>query len=190
VSAAAVPLSIASAGIGMYQSYQDAQAAKARGKYEQQVSESNARMAEFNAEDALTRGRKESNQQRLKGRNVQGAQRAAFAGQGVDVNTGTAASIQNETATLSELDAQTIANNAWKEAWGYRTQASDYRFEGRMKRLASKNEARNTLLSGGLNFASSLGQAAYKYSDRGAAPKYTPKNPTEERFATSYGWRK
>lgn len=52
-----------------------------------------------------------------------GAQRASFAGQGVDVGTGSAADIQAETAELAGEDVARVRNRAALEAYGFRRQA-------------------------------------------------------------------
>lgn len=152
-----------SAVAGLYGSYTQAQAAKQQGKYEQSVYESNARMAELEAEEATSRGNREANRVRAKGRAVRGSQRAALAGQGVDVGTGTAADLQLETDTLSEMDALTVQNNAWREAWGYRAEASNLRYQGRFARLGAKTQARNTLLTGGVRFADDVVRGVDRY---------------------------
>jgi hypothetical protein len=47
-------------------------------------------------------------------------QKSAYTNSGVDASSGTAAQVQANTAALSALDAQTAANNAAKEVWGFR----------------------------------------------------------------------
>lgn len=163
MGAAAIPIAIAQAGISLSGAYLQSQAQKEQGKYEQQVAESNARMAEENAKDAVLRGRTEAGQVLRRGRSIKGAQRAALAGQGVDVGTGTPADLQTETDSMGTLDAMTVQNNAWREAWGYKAEASNERIKGRFARFASKTEARNTLLTGGLQAANSLVEGAYRY---------------------------
>jgi len=155
-----------SAGAGLYGSMQNAKAAKARGAYEQQIANQNARMAELQAADSIQRGNVESNEIRRKGKQVGGSQRASYSGQGVDVSSGTPANIQDETSYFTELDTLTAKNNAWREAWGYKTQASDYRFQGKYARLAAKKEAKNTLITGGLRFFGDLAEGGYRWDNR------------------------
>ena len=158
-----VALSGAQAAIGLYQSYQQSKAIKQQGRYEEMIAESNARMSELQAEESLSVGSKESSKVLRKGRELQGTQRAAYAGQGVDVFAGTPGDIQAETGTLSEFDAMRVSNKAWREAWGYKTQASEYRFKGKFARMSAENQARNTLITGGLGFARDIGQGALLY---------------------------
>ena len=142
--------------------YAQSKALKAKGNYEAQIAETNARYADLAAEDTLARGDKTSSQVRREGKRVKGAQRAGFAGQGVDVNTGTAQAVQDSTETLSEMDALTVKNNAWREAWGYKTQAQDYRAQGRMARLSTKFDRATTLLTGGLQTIRSGADYGYR----------------------------
>lgn len=190
----ATPLLIAStalqAGAGAYGSYTQSRALKAQGKYEEEQHQFNARIADINAEDATARGTREAGIIRRRAKQISGSQRAAYSGQGVDVNTGTAAAIQDETRAMSEEDILTAQNNAWREAWGYRAEASNERFTGRLKRIAAKQEAKNTLITGGLQFAGDILGGANKLGQAGGASSgqasFVPKNTTEAKFNTAY----
>jgi hypothetical protein len=90
----------------------------------------NAGIADWQAQDALARGRINEKRSRQQTEQTIGTQRVALASQGVDVNRGSALDVQADAAYLGELDAITIRNNAQKEAWGYKTQAANYRYQG------------------------------------------------------------
>lgn len=152
-----------------------ASAAKSQGKFAQQQAESQARLSEMQSEDALKRGQKEAANVKKKANLLQGSQRAAMAAQGIDVSSGSAGDILAETAESGSLDALTVKNNAFREAWGYRAQASQQRFEGRMKRSASQFEARNTLLVGGIQ---AIGYGAQAYGE------YKKENPDKKTTTT------
>lgn len=109
----------------------------------------NAQIAEIQAKDALARGRVEAKRARRQTEQVIGAQRTGFAAQGVDVNRGSALDIQADAAYLGELDALTIRNNAAKEAWGYRTQADDLRFQGAVAKQEGQFGAFKTIIGAG-----------------------------------------
>jgi hypothetical protein len=125
----------------------------AKGQYEAQMYEQNARFAEINADDALKRGAEAAQQQLKRGAEVQGSQRAALAAQGIAIDSGSAADIQADTAALAAQDAMKIQNNAWREAWGYRVQANDYRGKAELTKLGAKTDSANTLLAGGMKAA-------------------------------------
>jgi len=145
------------------QSISSAISTKAMGEAQKATFETNARMAKLQAEDAIKRGDKAAALHAQKVKKLIGAQRAAYAGQGVDISIGSPLDIQEETAELGALDVLTIRNNAYREAWGYRAQALDYTTQGKFASLEAKARARNTLLTGGLNTLNLGVQAAYAF---------------------------
>lgn len=148
------------------QTYSQANAVKSQGQYQSQIYDSNARMANLQAEDAINRGNKEANNVKRQTRVLIGSQRAAMAAQGIDLGVGSALDIQEETAALGAEDALTIKNNAWREAWGYKAQANDYSSKSQYTKLATKNEYQNTILTGGMNIAKDAA-TTYRYSKYG-----------------------
>lgn len=165
---AAAPMIAAQSASSLGTAWLQADALKRQGKAEEEISNQEARLLELQAEDALARGRVESANVLRKGRFVKGAQHAGYAGQGVAVGTGTAAAVQAETDQMSGMDALTVQNNAFREAWGYRSAATTTRFEGKMKRIGNNNAARDTLLTGGLGAAKDITSGVYlnsKYKD-------------------------
>lgn len=108
----------------------------------------NAQIAEIQAQDAIARGKIEEKKARRVTEQVIGAQRVGLAAQGVDVNRGSALDVQADAAYLGELDVLTIRNNAAKEAWGFRTQADDLRYRGKVAKQEGWSGAANTILAG------------------------------------------
>ena len=129
------------------------------------VLDSSAANADIAADDVEASGRRDANKYRQKVKLMVGRQKAAFGGSGIDVNTGAAADILEETVLHGEDDATMIRRNAAMEAYGIRTRAADYRTKARLSRIAAKdrkragtNRAVSTLLSG-------AGSVASTYSD-------------------------
>src|SRR5512138_814564 len=125
---AAAPLIIAGAGaaISAIGQWKAGKAAKKQGEAQQRSAESQAELLDFNAhvadlqaQDATERGAQAESQLRQKIRSTIGTQRTQFAASGVDVGYGSAVDTQADAATLGELDALTIRQNAAREAWGY-----------------------------------------------------------------------
>ncbi len=110
------------------------------------IGEFNARVAEAQAADALVRGKEDEERFRQGVRVLLGSQRAAFAGQNVDVGSGSAVDVAADTAFLAELDALTIRNNAAREAWGFRVQAENARLGGSAAQMASRFGAASTII--------------------------------------------
>jgi hypothetical protein len=131
--------------------YSQAQARRAQGDYESKMYELNSRLASLQAEDALRRGGKEAAAHKQKVKQMIGTQRVNLAAQGIEIDEGTALQIQEEAAYMGEIDAMTIKNNAWREAWGYRVQGSQLMAQSQISGIAGRAEAKNTLLTGGMN---------------------------------------
>lgn len=121
-----------------------------KGRFEESQLRSGARSAELQAEDAIQRGRLAAARARGQAKDVASAQRVGFAGQGVESTSGTAREILAETKALGELDRIQIEANAYREAFGLRSEAVELRARGRMVRGAAKFGAAQTILGGGL----------------------------------------
>jgi hypothetical protein len=161
ISAGAQGLNSISSGISQSAS------ARAQGDFQKQQYDTNARLADLNASDAIARGEVDAGKHEAQTRGLAGSQRAALAAQGIDVDSGSAADVQKDTATLGALDATTIKNNAWREAWGYKVQAANSTAQGAMAKSAGDFSATSSLLTGGMNAVSSFGRAGYEGSQAG-----------------------
>lgn len=156
----------ASAGAGFLSAVGQARALRAQGRYESRAARLNAEMAGRQAEDALRRGGLEEAAQRRRARSLAGTQRVALAAQGIDLSEGSSGDILRETTALGALDALTIRNNAFREAFGYRVAASEATSRARMARISSRAQARSTLITGGLQAAQKFGAGLYEYGRR------------------------
>lgn len=87
--------------------------------YEEQVAYNNAQIARQNAVWATEIGETRATNEGLKTRAIVGAEKAAQAASGIDVNTGSAPDVRASTAEIGELDALTIRSNAARQAYGY-----------------------------------------------------------------------
>ncbi|OWV77216.1 hypothetical protein ATY76_04565 [Rhizobium sp. R339] len=148
-------LTLGSTPVGAAGSVQQGQAAKAAGKYNQQVAEMNAELSERRAQDALERGAQEEQRKRQEVARIMGAQTAAMAANGLDISFGSPLDTLVDTATLGELDALTIRTNAYREAYDFRVDAVNQRAGGTLERMkgdatakGSYLEAAGTILTG------------------------------------------
>lgn len=128
--------------------FSQSEAMKQQGAYQKEMYDTNARLAGYQAEDAIRRGNQEAINYKTQAKKTIGAQRAALAASGVDISDGSALDIQQETAAQGAEGALQIKNNAWREAWGYRVQANQYSAQGYMAKSAADFQAKNTLLTG------------------------------------------
>lgn len=120
----------------------------AQGKQDAATAETNRRLGEAQASDALLRGTIEESRYRRQIAQVAGQQKADFGARNVTVS-GTALDILADTAQIGEEDALTIHNNAARTAWGYRNQASEASRWGANQRNNSIGSAAGTLLTSG-----------------------------------------
>jgi hypothetical protein len=158
--AAAMPNAI-SAFSSLAGGYASSQAARAEGNIARMQGHTNAKIAEMQAKDAIERGTKESYAHKTKVRQLIGEQRAAAAAQGIDVSSESVTKITSDTAYYGELDAATIRNNAYREAFGYKTQARSSRAQAEIDYVSSRGAARSSLLTGGMQ-AAGYGAEAYR----------------------------
>lgn len=136
-----------------------------------QVAQNNAQISEWQAQDALSRGDRAVYTQRLKTKQLKGTQRARMAASGVDLGVGSAAEILSDTDYFGEVDAATLHDNAAKEAWALRNQASN--FTGEAALMRSRAAAESPLMAGATSLLSSAGRVAgnwYQSSSNGPLP--------------------
>lgn len=102
------------------------------GQEQKKVFEANAAEAERAAVDARIRGASGVGDIRAQGSKVIGEQRAAAAGAGVDVGSGSVLDVISQTRVMSELDVARLKNNALREAYGYKVQANNLYEQGNL----------------------------------------------------------
>ena len=141
--------------------YAQSRAQRDAGVVAQQQGETNARLADQQAQDALVRGAREQQTSAMKTRELRGRQQVAMAANGIDSGVGSASDLFGETAMFGEADRQSIALNAAREAWGYRSQATNYRNQGAVDKWQSRVNSRTTMLG---TVANVMGTAASAYS--------------------------
>lgn len=146
--------------------YSQSESIKAKGDYQRQMADSKAKVLEFQAKDAQDRGNQSYLEQIKKTNQIEASQKAAQAGSGADIGSGSLAMERSTTRLMGETDAVTIKNNAWREAYGYQVAAINTRSEGQFAALAARSEANDTLLTGGLKAAGYGLQAADKWSKK------------------------
>ena len=142
------------AGVQLISGLIDSENMKEMGAYQKDMAEKNAKFAQEQAAFAIKRGESEALNYGKKVNMTAGAQKAGFAASGVDVGSGSAKAIQQETYTVGREDINTIKNNAFLEAMGYKQQADNYREEGRMAQRGAAIESSATLIRSGLSAAS------------------------------------
>lgn len=115
-------LAAVSTAVGIAGTMMQASQSAGQASYQATVAKNNAVLARRNQAAALDAGNVREQAKRRETAGIIGAQRAAYAAHGVDVNVGSPVDIYASTAELGELDALTIRNNAQREAYGYKIQ--------------------------------------------------------------------
>lgn len=151
-------------------------AAKMQGAYQQQQYDFEAKSLDMQASDAIRRGDKDAAMLKTGAKKMIGSQRAAFAADGVALDSGSALDVQMDTAGSAEVDALQIRNNAWREANGYKIASNDATFRGKFAAIAGDNSARTSLLTGGmsaLGYGVKAGYEGSSYFGGGSKSKST-----------------
>jgi hypothetical protein len=141
--------------------------------YQRQQLEIANQMANMAAADAIRRGDKLAAEERVKTRVFVGSQRAALAAQGINIEGGSALDVQRESAEIGAINELTIKNNAWREAFGYRTQAMSLGNQAAYVGIASNFNQKMTAVTGGANFISQTTTDAARFGLFDKKPRRT-----------------
>lgn len=151
-------LMIGSTVMGAAGQIQQGQATAKANRYNAQIQEMNATLAERRAKDTIERGKVEEQRKRQEVARIKGAQTAAMAANGVDVGFGSPLDTLVDTAVMGELDALTIRTNSYREAYDHRVDAVNKRAGASLSRMNAKSaetggwlSAAGTVLGGGAN---------------------------------------
>ena len=158
-------LTIGSTLLGAAGQVQSAQATSAANKYNAQVQDMNAKLAERRALDAIERGEAEERRKRMEVSKLKGAQKAAMAANGVDVSFGSPLDTLVDTATLGELDALTIRSITYREAYVYRVDAVNRRAGANLSRMEAANANTAGYLAAGGTVLTGAGKAWQQYKE-------------------------
>ena len=152
-------LAAVSMGVNAIGAYGRSQTDKANLNSQASVAANNAVIAQDQATLAEINGQSQVAQHGLSSNALYGTQRANLAASGVDLGQGSPNDILTSTKFLSKLDANTIQDNALREAWGFKVQRDNYNTEAvQLKANAgaiSPGKATFTSLLGGASQANS-----------------------------------
>lgn len=144
--------------VGAYGAYSASQSSKAQAEYQSDMAANQAKVSKYQADDAIARGGEEAIKASRQAERLRGTQVARLASNGLDISSGTPLAILEDTMYFGQQDANTIRNNAAREAWGYTTQAGAQ--AGSSQMFASVANSQNAGLAAGTSLLSSAGQYA------------------------------
>jgi hypothetical protein len=151
-------LQTATGVLGAFGAYRSSQGAKDAYGAQAQVAENNAQIAQWQADDALARGAKAATATRVKTLQLEGDQRAALAANGVDLTVGSAADILRDSDYFGKIDANTVTDNAAREAWGHRMQGAN--FKGDALNLRNRADVESPWAAAGTSLLGSANRVA------------------------------
>lgn len=171
MAAAALALTAVGAVASADASYQAGKDRRNMADYQAAVATVNSQIAERNAQYALEKGEAQAQTRQMQAGQMSSSARAALAASGVDLSGITPSNIQGDIAMMKDWDVATIRNNAMRDAYGYRTQALNFRAQsaldtqrGKYDYGAGRSQAFTSLISG----AGSFGNQWSKFSATGA----------------------
>lgn len=143
--------------------------------FQSQMAKINEQLNESNAQTTLLAGQRQEQQVRLRTGQLKSTQRASMAANGIDLGSDTALRILTSTDLMGEIDAQTVASNAVRSAWGYRTQGANFAADAAFKAASADTINPSSAFSSSL--LGSAGQVAMNWyvGNKGAGLTSTAK---------------
>lgn len=125
-------------------------------KFQSELAKQNAAFREYDAKDAILRGKQQQQKVRRNAAQTVGEIQLAAAAQGQSVAPGSVAgNLMAEADILSEQDVSIIKNNAMREAFGYRQQSRDIINQAKFNESLSWAKAGQSVATGGMQAAQS-----------------------------------
>lgn len=141
------PLSIM-AGVTAFTAISGAKASHDQGQFKKGTANYNARVAQNEAQQVRNQSVEAENDHRTKVAQILSRQRAQLAANNIDLNSGSALGLQEDTVTLGEADALRIRSNYDGKVNSLLTQSDLTKAQGRFASTAGNNQAIGSLLSG------------------------------------------
>jgi hypothetical protein len=164
IPAIALGASFLGTGIAAAGAINAGQSAAAQARYQAQVAANNQIIAQQNATYARQAGEVKATDQAMRERATQGATRAALAASGMDINTGSAADVQEGLAKTGQVDVERTRQQAALEAYGYEARASGFGAEAGLDQFSARNDITAGFLKGGGTLLSGLGDVGGKWA--------------------------
>jgi len=149
------------AAVSLYQGYQQNRQAKAQAKYQEHTGRYNARQQENQAIKTRNKGVEEENRQRAATAELLSRQRAQFGAAGVQLDSGSALQLQEDTSRLGELDALRIRGNYADEASSMDEQSRNTLWEGKAQASMTRAEGKAALTGGVLSAGGAVAKKWY-----------------------------
>lgn len=126
-------------------------------KNEELAAQLDAEVAERNIKQKKKVAEENAQLVQKQGAKVKSAQRAGYAAGNVDVSSGSALAVQEETSLLAGLDAQKIRNNATLEAFGIKSAVQRNSLQAKYNAQVLRQQGQAELVSGIMQAGSTVG---------------------------------
>ena len=141
-------LAVVAVGSQLISAQAQANAIKAQAEFQAAIAELNAQMAEIDSVQALRDGRTQEARYLGDVTQVQDAQTAAFAGQGVEVRGDATGDLVAQSSLNAALNLVDMQNQAAINSSKYKNEADRIRNQSALNTYNASNYARSTLISG------------------------------------------
>ena len=168
---------IAGTATSVVSGIQSANEAQAQYNYQAELDKRNAKLAQNQAESVKQQGIEEARMQRIRTLQKVGAQHAQMAASGIDASQGTALDIIQDTATMGELEANTIRYKYDNASDNYQNQANDYLNQSLFDKTKAKTSYQRGMTNTAISGMNGL-SAAMDKTDSFAKKYNAYKNPT------------
>lgn len=133
------------------------------------IADMNAKLSDMAADQTIKQGQREAQKSRFETTNTREAALAAYAGNGIALDSATVARVITSSDVLGEIDANTINANAARAAWGYRLEGVQFENEATVARAGAKSISPFTAASTSLiSSAGNITQSYIKLKKSGA----------------------
>lgn len=167
--AIAAPIAIASAvaatAASAYGAIQTGDAERKNANYQAAIARQNAIVANQNAEYATQAGAAQATDQGIQNRQQLGAVRAGLAAHGVNVDTGSAANVEQSQRETGETSSLQTTANAALQAYGYKTQATSQTEQANLAGMQATNAGQAGVTSAAGSLVSGASSLASKWSN-------------------------
>jgi len=128
---------VAAVAMSAYSAYSSASAQGQAANYQAQVAKNNATIANQNSQYAIAAGQEKAQQTSLAGAARLGQIKAAIGANNVDVNSGSAANVEESSRDVSQLNTETEMNNALLQSYGYQVAGTGYAAQAGLENLTA-----------------------------------------------------
>ena len=137
-----------------------AQAQANQYRYQQEVANNNAAIADKQAETAAMSGAQKAQLQFMKEMRIKSSQAAGFSANGLDIGAGSPLDVLTDTERIAQLDKANLEYDSANNVWAIKNQANDYRNQAALYGDASNN----SLIAGRYSMMGSLLSGVSSYA--------------------------